>query len=602
MAQAVHPIEFDVAQQVVVAAPIDDRLLVIAAAGQGKTEVVAGRIDYLIREEALSASAEVLVLSFSRAAVDAVRRRLELREVAQANIRTFDSFANSVLVDAGIEPVGSYDARIRQATAYLKDLDELPPELEDLRHVVIDEIQDLVGDRADFVLTLLRLLDESVGITALGDPLQGIYNFQLNSRKSRSKTTFDEVFEALRVEYGATKTALGVNYRARGRDPKRVIELGERLRSEPDAVRARTILGEFDSDLLDLGSVNSWAGLLAGQGPTAVLCMSNAEVLRSARSLRAAAVDHVVRRSAGELGAAAWIAQAVASFQRIDVTRDEVEAALASLPVGAAPDGAWYLLKEAEGVSRNRNSLNLLRLNRLIRSGAIPLTLVSQDTADVVVSTVHRAKGLEFDRVFLVDPVARRDGEEDEWPSIRTRYVGLSRARDKVHRCQIPPPRERFEEDRRLPERILERVGKTRRTRSMEFLNADLALDAPFGDRSTAVALQREFARGIGRLSVEGFLDPQRESENQASYLFVTEDGRTIGRSSPTFDATFRTAFGNPKVLPNRLFGLSVSAVESVAGDPRATAGLGMGAVGIWLAPRLVGMLQPDWQSRKGDK
>ena len=84
-------------QLAVVEAAVDARLLVVAGAGQGKTEVVASRIDYLVKSEDLSASREVLVLSFSRAAVTAVRTRLHDRDVPAANVRTFDSFAGQLL-------------------------------------------------------------------------------------------------------------------------------------------------------------------------------------------------------------------------------------------------------------------------------------------------------------------------------------------------------------------------------------------------------------------------------------------------------------------------------------------------------------------------
>ena len=52
-------------QLAIVEAAVDARLLVIAGAGQGKTEVVASRIDYLVKSDDLSASREILVLSFS---------------------------------------------------------------------------------------------------------------------------------------------------------------------------------------------------------------------------------------------------------------------------------------------------------------------------------------------------------------------------------------------------------------------------------------------------------------------------------------------------------------------------------------------------------
>ena len=82
--------ELDESQRAVAEAPADARLLVIAGAGQGKTEVVASRIEYLVEDEGLSASTEIMALSFSRAAVHAVRTRLDVRDIARTDVRTFD--------------------------------------------------------------------------------------------------------------------------------------------------------------------------------------------------------------------------------------------------------------------------------------------------------------------------------------------------------------------------------------------------------------------------------------------------------------------------------------------------------------------------------
>ncbi|WP_458689832.1 UvrD-helicase domain-containing protein [Nocardia tengchongensis] len=602
MTAIIPNVELDDVQRAIVESPIDARLLVVAGAGQGKTEVVAARIGHLVEAEDLSASAEVLVLSFSRAAVDAVRKRLDTRKVAQANVRTFDSFASRLLVEADTEPTGSFDARIRQATKYLASLTERPYELEDLRHVVVDEIQDLVGDRADFVVAVLRALDDSVGITALGDPLQAVYDFQLE--KSKSQSTSGDVFGLLENEFRAHRVTLYTNYRARGTEPKQVIGLGNQLRESVDPVGALDLIRDFDSKLLDLGTTEDWAELLPlGPGRTAVLCTSNADVLRVSRELHKLGVKHVARRAAQEFGAAHWIAPALCGFARMDVTRDGVEEALAALPVGVAPRDAWFLLKSAEG-GRNHNSLGLSRLRSLVRSGAIPLALTEPDTADLIVSTVHKAKGLEFDQVLVVDRGVHEN--EDPWAAVRRRYVALSRARDKVFTSGLVKSYSMFETWKSLGGRNLERrTGRNgkRRTVSMEFAYKDVADDRPFLIEADAERVQ-QFLRNVPLVgaALEGRLDPDGSQDNMPSYVLVTEDGTTIGRTSETFAQSFVGGFGlTNQPLPTRFSGLSVVSIESTAGEPWKTEEANLGGSGFWLVPRVAGLVMPDWNSRELD-
>lgn len=591
------------AQREVVEAPIDQRLLVVAGAGQGKTEVVALRIDHLVKEEDLSASAEVLVLSFSRAAVTAVKTRLDAREVPAANVRTFDSFAGQIILGAEEEPAGDFEARIRRATQLIREASETPDPIAELRHVVIDEVQDLVGDRADFVIEILRSVGEDVGITALGDPLQGIYDFQL--AESRSKTASTAVIKAFKHEFGCAEVQLGQNYRARGKGPKKVVKLGERLRSTDDPETAEDLVSELQSTLLDLGEIDEWADSLSMEGSrTAILCATNSDVLRVSRYLSDRDIRHAVRRQAQDFGAVNWIGRTLTAVSGQTVDRSAVEEALAGLLDQAQIDEAWYLLKSVAADRRGRDALNLGRLRNSIRTNMIPLTLTEPDSSNVIVSTVHRAKGLEFDRVFLVTPNYEHE-EEDEWATVRREYVALSRARDDIFICWLPQARSSFEKMRWLPGRRVERVynrktGK-KRVKAFEFLYDDVDVSEPTAGGGLNAADVQENLRGdvLVGANVEAVLDHELSTPYLPSYLLTTEEGYLLGRTSESFNMAFNTVFGRRDggVFPGRLFGLTLVSVETVAGEPRKTERSDVGRSGLWLAPRITGLVEPDWKT-----
>lgn len=594
-------VELNEQQRAVVEASIDGRLLVIAGAGQGKTEVVSSRIQFLVSEEDLSASTEILVLSFSRAAVTAVRTRLEARDVSHVNVRTFDSFAGQILAEAEIEPVGSFDARIRQATKFLNEAEETPYRVEDLRHVILDEVQDLVGDRAEFVQAILRKLDEDAGITALGDPLQGIYDFQL--KDSIGQTTSTELFGSLTGEFGARQVGLGENYRAKGDDPKRVVELGHKLRETTDTDGASALLDEFENTLLSLGEIEEWVEIAAREGQTsAILCATNGEVLRVSEYLNEVGIRHAVRRQAQDFGAAKWVAPALRNLEGPLVARSEVEEELVRMLGEHDADDSWYLLKSVEGDNRNRNQLNLARLRGIVRSRAIPLTLTEPDGSNLIVSTVHRAKGLEFDRVFLIDPSFAWK-EADPWEGIRARYVALSRARDEIFAGCLPKARSIFEEKYPARGRLCERVwaggrGKGKRTKAVEFCYSDVEAGAPVGVESCSADQLQGILRDEGLIGarVEAQLDLALSTREAPTYSLVTDDGRLVGRTSPGFAEAFTQVFRSLSPWPVTLTGLSLVSVETVAGEPRHTEQAGLGESGMWLVPRVIGLAKPDWK------
>ena len=94
-------------------------------------------------------------------------------------VATVDALATRILIEQGVDPTGlGFDARITRLLRMLQggEVDEALP---DVRHVIVDEVQDVVGVRARLIAVLLEHLPASVGFTMLGDPKQGIYDFQL---------------------------------------------------------------------------------------------------------------------------------------------------------------------------------------------------------------------------------------------------------------------------------------------------------------------------------------------------------------------------------------------------------------------------------------
>jgi DNA helicase II / ATP-dependent DNA helicase PcrA len=466
--------------------------------------------------------------------------------------------------------------------------------------VVIDEIQDLVGDRADFVLALLRRLDPDVGLTGLGDPLQGVFDFQLE--QSRSQTSAASVFDSLIREFDCEQVSLGPNYRARGKGPMQVVSLGQQLRDEPDLRAAQSVLREFDDNEPSLGDIEDWFDLVTTpNGVSAVLCATNAEVLRVSKYFNEQNVRHAVRRQAQDFGAVKWIAGALGPLRGPRERRSDVEAALQTALGTDDVAGEWYLLKSAEGRSQHHDSLDLAQLGRLIRSRAIPLTLTEPDDSTVIVSTVHRAKGLEFDRVFLVAP-SYVQPDEDPWAAVRRQYVALSRARDDIFMCHLRRTYAVIRQELWLPGRLLERIRNpktsTMRTTAMEFQYNDIEVAEPgAASDSGAIGVQMTLGRPhLAGTRMTGILDSDATTGDVPSYQVRTQDGELVGRTSEFFNEGFVNAFSiRDGKYPVLLDGLSLVSVETIAGDPRASERAGLGSSGFWLAPRVIGLAQPDW-------
>ncbi|GAA1356005.1 hypothetical protein GCM10009636_24530 [Arthrobacter koreensis] len=596
-------ISLDSSQEAVASAPAEERQFVQAAAGQGKTEVLISRILYLM-EEGLNPADEILVLSFSRAAVEAVRKRARNADLESVQIRTFDSFAAQILLDeseADEALSGFFDSRIRQATQLLKG-ENVPDRALPLKHILIDEAQDLVGDRAEMVKALLDVCDEDLGFTVLGDPLQGIYDFQLD--ESESQLSSAEFVADLQERYGAEFRSLEKHYRARSDQARELIEIGDRIRGMDPAEAVRLghrLLDEFrvsegnSSSLLD-----ETACLEPVVGTTALLCSTNYEVLISSEVLWEAGYPHVVRRRAQDMSVAPWVYRVFRDIQARPQPRATV---LQLLENERLDEDKWLDLKTAEGDFRSYDSLDIGRLAQRLRGRSVPLSLTVSDQAPLTLSTVHRAKGLEFDNVLYVPPMPDWPGSEKDESGLKQKYVALSRAREMVITTRIPKnalaPARTVDSPSRWSEFGFGK-GKRIYTKRLEFLNDDVESVFPVGavvaEKSEVLPTERMTEDLLGqRVTGELYSD---DFDSVPRYLLRLGSGEIIGRTSDRFGYALKRAFSiRPgSNWPQAFSGCRVASIECASGSPEDTHYAGLGDSGMWLLPRLTGLITLEWK------
>jgi DNA helicase-2/ATP-dependent DNA helicase PcrA len=421
--------------------------------------------------------------------------------------------------------------------------------------------------------------------------------------ESNSRTNSKRVFDKLQDEFGCVEVGLGENYRARGADPKRVVELGYELRNfgDRDGAKAKARLDASKGELPQLGHIGLWCGRLFEDGKTtAVLCTTNADALRVSRFLRFKGIAHAIRRQAQDFGPAKWIAQALGPLPGPKERRSEVEEALKELIDGSQVGQRWSELKAAEGNGGQFDSLNLARIHRCLDARATPLPLTEPDHSTVIVSTIHRAKGLEFDRVFVVKPTWSPDNE-DTWTQVYRDYVALSRARDEVNICEYGRPKASIREEHGRFVRKKKNFKTDRTwTESIEFQYNDVDTDVPASSNTEDVRRVQDTLASddlIGA-AVRLRLDKEAATADAPSYLLMTEDGRLIGRTSARFNGDFVATFGWRRDFPPEIVdGLTLASVETVAGDPRQSERAGLGSSGFWLVPRVTGLARPDFRT-----
>ena len=614
-------------QRAVVELPVSVKALVTAGAGSGKTHTLVRRLDALLASGQLSAG-EVLVLTFSRAAVRELSERLVKSGGAARHIRprTFDSWALEILQghDAAVDwKTRSFEDRIGAATDLLAEGQADDWYEEDLLHVVIDEVQDLVGGRREMVQALLDRYD--CGFTVVGDVAQAIYGFQVARQEDRASET-GLFIKWLRNTFGEDLDddhRLTANFRAKSSEARAALPYGRHLealvtarqvgprrsgrasvldsvlvegRQLYDALRA-TLADSFDFG--NLAKPITHDALTAYDGTTAILCRTNGQALVVSEILHAGGVPHRLQRSSRDRVAPAWLADMFKPGMGSVVTRSTFTATIPdSILDRYGHEQAWSYLTRIAGTSGMR-AVDLSKLRSAMAGERLPDELTAPPRAQITVSSIHRAKGLEFDRVVVIPPGPSRDlREADILEEARLLYVAMTRARDELMRSAVP-------DTFRL--RVCTPINRWARYGPQEYQRYGLAIEGgdvhttePAGVRGFQAdpfrlqeLLRHEVSPGDSVTIERSDHDPGGPGLPPGYGIF--HRGRQIGVLSDGFREDLnrymkRWPRSVVETWPRTIAGVRIEAVETVVGSEASGRLAGLGDYGVWLAPRLVGL------------
>lgn len=468
----------------IIEAPANQRMLVMAGPGTGKTETVARRLAHMIGNLGLRPS-QILVLSFSRSAVKALVNRIRsldltdtptLEELRFLSVRTFDSWTFRMLRFLGEEASdllqNEFDENIEMLIARLNvigntgALESRELKFGNIRHLVVDEFQDLAGVRAELVQKLLSIItssersDENVGFTILGDPNQAIYDFSIaSSTYSGDCGTSHLLTDWLKEQFDGELRVerLKKNHRSNVQIGELVAEAAEILvTTRNEGVDPVQPLEELlDNRLEHTDSDNLFEALVTGsQKGMAILCRSNSQILEINQQMQylsfkkgKAIRDFYTTAGTPPDRLPAWIAKLLYQFKAGGITRGKFlqifqiifPSECKGAPCGGDGEAAWKLLLGYARSGEAETSLDMDHLRaRIYWPDTLPDDEGVPDTR-VTIATIHQSKGLEYQSVRMVKRTEGEDsGFEDCAEEGRVLFVGMSRAKDDLAILEFP--------------------------------------------------------------------------------------------------------------------------------------------------------------------
>ena len=441
------PVVWDSLQNGVIEFQSEGRLIVDAGPGTGKTAVACARLAHLINEEDVEPS-NTWMISFTRTAVAEIRARLH-SYVGNASfaikIATIDSHAWSI--HSGHDPnarlTGSYEENIVRVIDLLNSDEDVADELSQIEHVVIDEAQDLVGQRADLIEELVKKLPSDCGITIFADEAQAIYGFSddgVGCRTGGASKSAKTLLGTLRTERSLSFETAILKEIHRTSSPG-LLKIFSDLRNHVlDISRHR--YGFHDETAERISEFADNKGLKWTQMKVAdftrddlLLFRTRGEVLMAAQFCD---MPHRLRLSGYGATLPAWLAICFSDFLEpylaeryfLDLWATRIENKAAP---HYGPAEAWQHLLRVAG--RRDGSVDIQKLRRRLGQARPPveLTLPEYGLQGPIVGTIHASKGREASNVVLLLPNgAEFETVEDEAEEARVLFVGATRARTSL--------------------------------------------------------------------------------------------------------------------------------------------------------------------------
>lgn len=395
-------------------------IVVAAGPGSGKTRVLVHKLASLLLMEDVKHE-QLLMLTFSRAAATEFKKRL-IDLVGNAahyvEIKTFHSYGFDLIGKQG----NLDDAKdvVRRAAEMISN-GEVEQSKIAKSVLVVDEAQDMGAD--DFCLVqALMCQNEDMRVIVVGDDDQNIYAFRGS----------DSVYmQCLVTQYNAKLYEMTDNYRS----SKSVVDCANRfVKRIPNRMKSVLIQSatDYEGQVAVLNSLED--AVMDAQQSTAVLTRTNEEAMQVAYELEQRGFHVVVVQSMGgfrfsNLAEVRYFLKQLRYRDCVFISNERWHEAKQRTIQAYETSSCLGVMNRffAEFESTNKVFYYSDLYEYVFESNIEDF--IDADGGSVFVSTIHKAKGREFDNVYLLSSIP--DGRDVN--DLRTYYVGLTRAKRNLY-------------------------------------------------------------------------------------------------------------------------------------------------------------------------
>lgn len=421
----------------IVSAPLESHIILNSGPGTGKTYTIIQRLIHILANNLCPAD-EIYILCYTRSAKKVVESKIDqavIDGIIQPSAKnicvlTFDSYATYFLMamrEQGVikENFDSYDYndRIKLFNKHIA-----PEDFEGISYFIVDEIQDLVNERAEMVLKILKHLN--CGYLLAGDRCQSIYDYEADDDATLDSVKFYELAEK-QFPDDMLRYEITVNRRQAPDLAEEAAKMRKVLLSKSFLEQnkyANSIISHYSGKT----KIEQYIKTLT-QPPTvstAILCRNNGEAEYISGLLCERGIIHTLNRGVNNVvPLPRWIADVFWDYCRDTISKNVfIERLAFRTRVNTDSEKLWELLCRLTD-SQDKAVISIPALTTALTiTNNIPSEFYD-DAPMLTVSTIHKAKGSEFDRVILIESDIKPSSDSAE--EARVRYVALTRPKSQ---------------------------------------------------------------------------------------------------------------------------------------------------------------------------
>jgi DNA helicase II / ATP-dependent DNA helicase PcrA len=429
----------DPSQIAVISRPASARQIVTAGPGSGKTHTATERVIHLVKQGLPPAG--IRLITFTRVAAEEVGRRIS-QALADHTYSggvmcgTIDSLAWNLVTTLGDAPPGGHERIIRIARKSITDGEQVMlDQLARISHLVIDEAQDIVGERRMFCRALIDALPASVGVTILGDGAQAIYGSWAGDKAGGGS-----LHAELRGRHGWEDRSLTANHRTKS-DTLRQFFSRARMLIEADGDPRSTYLEirEMLEDVATDPSVSLTGQVFPWRDDSLILFRGRAATEAASVQLTRSARTHRLKLSGQTIVCDPLVGAICAGLApRAAIRLEHVRRRLADLypaPFGLTEE---EILSDLQSLGKG-STARPQDIAEAVEREPVGHTRDHVGTAGPILGSIHGAKGREASNVLLMLPPVPSGDDVDWQEEARVLFVGATRASKHLYLGRAQP-------------------------------------------------------------------------------------------------------------------------------------------------------------------